>query len=431
MLAQLGGEIIQNSDKTINFAADLAVLERQIALTASGQDAYSRALEITTDEAIKQDARFMAIVTTMGTYQRMYEEGSISLEQYNRASGALAVTLFNLASAAGVLAPALAAVNAQAAAVPNPGLLGGSITGSLTQSPGWFNYRQQEDQFKQDRIDAQTARDNAAREEAKRVADAAQREWESAAKQAQSEWERTAKAAADAFKSALEAVPGLFSTTSVTEEDMTLAKFGMYEEKADEYLRQLRDEVINKKDYAGVDIRDAASRLGIDPNLAPEAILAKFEQAWANSSLFAGGANLDLINADAVKADLAQQEASKSGKEAILKFFGLESADVEAAGAEVRGQFLGGFTGEGAATPTAEGEQADFLTPILDGMDAGLKAGDAADRIYGIGGAIVGRLYAGFTDAANNLAWGKPILDSLAASVAPQVYDMLAEELTP
>lgn len=430
-LTDLAYQIRYNTTSEAERAAAMAVIQRSIEIAASGQDAYTRAMEITTDEAIKQDARLLALVTTMRTYQRMYEEGSISLESYNRASGALAVTLFNLASAAGVLAPALAAVNAQAAAVPNPGLLGGSITGSLTQSPGWFNYRQQEDQFKQDRIDAQTARDNAAREEAKRVADAAQREWESAAKQAQSEWERTAKAAADAFKSALEAVPGLFSTTSVTEEDMTLAKFGMYEEKADEYLRQLRDEVINKKDYAGVDIRDAASRLGIDPNLAPEAILAKFEQAWANSSLFAGGANLDLINADAVKADLAQQEASKSGKEAILKFFGLESADVEAAGAEVRGQFLGGFTGEGGAAPTAEGEQADFLTPILDGMDAGLKAGDAADRIYGIGGAIVGRLYAGFTDAANNLAWGKPILDSLAASVAPQVYDMLAEELTP
>jgi len=210
---------------------------------------------------------------------------------------------------------------------------------------------------------------------------------------------------------------------------MTLAKYGMYEEKADEYLRQLRDEVINKKDYAGVDIRDAAARLGIDPNLAPEAILAKFEQAWANSSLFAGGANLDLINADAVKAGLAQQEASKSGKEAILKFFGFEAADVEAAGAETRAQFVSGFTGEGGAAPTAEGEQADFLTPILDGMDTGLKAGDAADRLYGIGGAIVGRIYAGFSDAANNLTWGKPILDSIAASVAPQVYDMLAAEL--
>lgn len=467
-LADLANQIRYNTTSEAERAATMAGIQRSIDLLTSGQDAYTRAMAITTDEAIKQDARFLALVTTMGTYQRMYEDGSISLEQYNRASGALAVTLFNLASAAGVLAPALAGVNAQlGAAAAEPG---GSLQARLAQSAAWRDFASngyrpaglagplpQDFGYGTPWAATQAGRDaglswfgeraqdwanvdpyqrevelNQMRADADRkAADAAAREWESAAKSAQSEWERAAKAAADAFKGALEAVPGLFSTTSVTEEDMTLAKYGMYEEKADEYLRQLRDEVINKKDYAGVDIRDAASRLGIDPNLAPEAILAKFEQAWANSSLFAGGANLDLINADAVKAGLAQQEASKSGKEAILKFFGWEAADVEAAGAEVRGQFLGGFTGEGSAAPAAEGEQADFLTPILDGMDAGLKAGDAADRIYGIGGAIVGRLYAGFTDAANNLAWGKPILDSLAASVAPQVYDMLAEELTP
>lgn len=428
-LAQLGAQIVYNEGAETDRLARLASIERQIELVATGQDAYTRAMQITTEEAINQDSRMMALVSTMGTYQRMYEEGAISLETYNRLSSTLAVTLFDLARAANTLAPALAATNAELAAVPsNPGLLGGSITGNLTQSPGWFAYRQQQDQFTQDRIDAQTARDRAAREEAKRAADAAQREWERAAKQAASDFERAAKASADAFKSALESVPGLFSSSEVTAEDMELAKAGVYEEKADEYLRRLADEVLNGKDYAGVDIRDAAARLGIDPNLDPKAILAKFTQAWNDSSLFAGGANLDLINKDAVESALARQEASKSGKEAILKFFGLEEADIEAAGAEARTQFVSGFTGPAAGAGEG-GEQADFLKPILDGMDTGLQAGDAADRLYGIGGAIVGRIYAGFSDAANNLAWGKPILDSIAASVAPQVYDMLAAEL--
>ena len=373
------------------------------------------------------------------------------LAAYTELMNALAIELTNVATAAGLATPALAGVNAQVGA-ETPYALAMAEKDEKYAIYDGYNYEEvarRMDNRPDDSAEQFLAR---AEEEAAnhwataegqeelrhrfamtlhmQQAQEDRRLAEQTAKQAAADFERAAKASADAFKSALEAVPGLFSSSEVTAEDMELAKAGMYEEKPDEYLRQLADEVRNGKDYAGVDIRDAAARLGIDPNLDPNAILARFTQAWNDSSLFAGGANLDLINKDAVEGALARQEASKSGKEAILKFFGLEEGDVEAAGAEARTQFVSGFTGPAAGAEGAEGgEQADFLKPILDGMDTGLQAGDAADRLYGIGGAIVGRIYAGFSDAANNLTWGQPILDSIAASVAPQVYDMLAAEL--
>ena len=110
----------------------------------------------------------------------------------------------------------------------------------------------------------------------------------------------------------------MFGSSEVTADDMTLAKAGVYQEKADEYLRQLKDEVQNNVDRPGVDIRDAAARAGIDPNAPADVILALFEKAWNDSSLFSGGKNLDLINADAVQAELSRQQASEDGRKAIL-----------------------------------------------------------------------------------------------------------------
>jgi len=451
-LTAMSAEILNNNGATAAQLAEMQRLERVIALAATGADAYSRVMAITTREALEQDATIFALARTMGDYQRLYEDGEIELEQYNRLSGQLATTLFNLARAAGTLAPALAAVNAQLAAAPkNPGLLGGAIMGTgATASSSWFKLRQDEDKWTQDRINAQRDRDAAAREEAKReqerIANEAQREWEAAAKAAQSEWEAAAKATADEFKSALEAVPGLFGTTSVTAEDMTLAEAGVYQAKPDEYLRRLRDEVLNNKDiYADVDIRDAAAKMGVSADLPAKAILAMFEQAWADSSLFAGGQNIDLINADAVRQNLAQQDASKSGRQALLAAFGLgdealqaqpgaegafqeligiNDAGIVAAGAQARDKFVAGFTSAGTTATNAT--QGDFLAPIIQSMETSLSAGDVSDRIYAIGGSLVDRIYSGFLDAANNLAWGQPIIDSLASSVAPQVYDMLA-----
>jgi hypothetical protein len=121
----------------------------------------------------------------------------------------------------------------------------------------------------------------------------------------------------------LDKVPGLGSPSSVTDEQLKLASLGVPQNFADDYLRQLTDEVMNGVDWAGVDIKDAASRAGIDPNLPAEAILEMFKNAWANKSLFANPANLDLINMDAVKADLLKQQQQATGSANLMALFGI------------------------------------------------------------------------------------------------------------
>ena len=66
--------------------------------------------------------------------------------------------------------------------------------------------------------------------------------------------EAAAKRMAAEFESSLRKIPGLFGTSGVTDDDMAMADAGVYQEKADEWLRQLSDEVINKVDRPGVDI---------------------------------------------------------------------------------------------------------------------------------------------------------------------------------
>jgi hypothetical protein len=125
------------------------------------------------------------------------------------------------------------------------------------------------------------------------------------------------------FQGILDKIPGLKGTSEVSEKQMEDAKLGIPQNFADDYLRRLTDEVLNGVDWAGVDIGDAAQRAGIDPSLPAQTILAMFKNAWADSSLFANPANLDLINMDAVKAGLTQANNAASGKANIDALFGI------------------------------------------------------------------------------------------------------------
>ncbi len=178
----------------------------------------------------------------------------------------------------------------------------------------------------------------------------------------------------DTFKSALQGVEGLFGTSSVTGDQMRMAELGVPQNFADDYLRRLSDEVLNGVDWEGVDIKDAANRAGIDPNLPANVILELVKQAWNDSSLFANAQNLDLINQDAVKAAIEQQQKQAAGQANILALFGLtdegidsqvdglgqalssvfgKAADgdaMKAAGAQVFANVAGGFADDNAAS---------------------------------------------------------------------------------
>ncbi len=241
-------------------------------------------------------------------------------------------------------------------------------------------------------------------------------------------WERAAKEAARAFERSLERVPGLFGTSKVTDLDLELAKYGAYREKADEYLRQLRDEVLHGVDYAGVDIRDAARRAGIDPNLPAEIILKLFEESWRSGALFARPENLSLINWDAVRSELQRQAMSEQGKKNIIEFakkqginLGVVFGDGMAKGQALKALGPGtSSVGEELATSFAKGFQdhlgkTDFAGSLRDVLLE--QAESKARQIEQAGKAFGARFVAGMADEVTVIVL-PALLKALAQAVA-------------
>lgn len=189
-------------------------------------------------------------------------------------------------------------------------------------------------------------------------------------------FEETAGKVNKTFESALQSVPGLFGTSQVTADDMRKSQLGLYQPKADEYLRQLSDEVLNGKDWgAAVDIKDAAKRAGIDPNLPNDIILELVKEAWNNSSLFAEGKNLDLINTDAVKAAIEQQQKQLSGQASLKALFGITDENLTQQ-SEALGQGLAAVFGGASDTDAVKGAGAALMAGITTGLsDPGAASG--------------------------------------------------------
>ena len=234
------------------------------------------------------------------------------------------------------------------------------------------------------------------REEAQKLADQQAREQEKAAK----EWAKAAEKTADEFsrqlESALRGIQGLFDPSAVTDEDIRLSELGLYQEKADEYLRRLRDEVNGGRDWDNVSVEDAAKRLGLDPSqYNPQQIVELFEKAWADSSLFAGGDNLDLINRDAVERELKRIESSKAGEQAILEYFGISTAQTgsaavaSAAGSAIMRELGNGASPDGfPATETGAGPVQFANVAVVPEAAAALAESLSAQLVFGKGNTL-------------------------------------------
>lgn len=192
-------------------------------------------------------------------------------------------------------------------------------------------------------------------------------------------FESAAKDTNDAFKSALGSVPGLFGTSQVTADQMKMAELGVPQNFADDYLRQLSDEVLNGVDWEGVDITDAANRAGIDPNLPANVILELFKNAWNDSSLFANSANLDLINQDAVKAAIEQQQKELVGKANIMQLFGITDENLSSQ-ADALGAGLASVFGQAADTDAMKAAGVQAFAAIGEGF------GDNNTAVSAVGG---------------------------------------------
>lgn len=225
------------------------------------------------------------------------------------------------------------------------------------------------------------------------------------------------KSATTEFGRMLQNVPGLFGTSKVTDEQMKLAELGVPQDFADNYLRRLTDEVMNGVDWEGVDIKDAAMRAGIDPNLPAEAILQMFRGAWEDSSLFSDPNNLDLINQDAVKSAMQRQADSQMGKANLAELFGIPPEEQAVQMQNIIGGMIAGITPE-ATAPLGDalfsGIQGGVTTAaaasgtgeeIADGIKASISAPTTVKMFRDTGEAVAGYIIKGINEALANFDW--------------------------
>jgi hypothetical protein len=515
-LLRLGTAIGNNGRLNGVQASELANVQQRLDLIAQGQDAYSRAMSITTEEATKQNTEIYALVVAMTNYEDALLDGELTMPQYIAGLNALAERLGVVAEAAGLAAGAIDAVNVatadptllarQADALGGaawnnyiatgqrpPGLAGplppmpadreGAVNNGLgwwgNAATGWASSNADDNNLeRQKALDEQAKQD---RQRADQEAAKNQRAWESAADKTAKAFEQAAEDAAGAFKDALGKVPGLFGTSSVTEQDMADAAAGIYQPKADEYLRQLRDEVLNNKDYPGVDLADIAGVAGVDQSLPRETQLRLIERKWDDSSLFANPDALRFINRDAIAAQQAQDAASAAGKQNLYAFLGLgpdtpltpaqQAAYAQMTGLDTNtptgevaqrrriitganGQAMGlTIPGDAAALVPPEGELKDatataketvaaeiakpdntgasataFLDELLAGLDPAQIAGETAKTLQALGTAIFGAVFTGYESAAAEAKWSEAVVQGLVDEVLPAVLAAIEEQ---
>lgn len=212
--------------------------------------------------------------------------------------------------------------------------------------------------------------------------------------------ERAIEKQTEKLRSVLQSVPGLFGASTVTQEQMDLAKMGVDQNFADNYLRRLTDEVMNGVDWEGVDLMDAAAAAGIDPNLPAEAILTMFKAAWQDSSLFANPENLKFIDQSAVAEAQARAAASEQGKANIFALFGIPPEEATAQGVALGGAvrtgltqgIAGGTEGVGVGKSLVDGMVGEItpetMAPVTSAMLTGLE-GATKDGNTDLGGAFV------------------------------------------
>lgn len=273
-------------------------------------------------------------------------------------------------------------------------------------------------------IEADREREQAAKE--------AQREWERAAETAKREFEQAAKEAAQAFESALEQVPGLFGTSTVSDEDIADSELGIYVEKADEYLRRLRAEVLddkNKPDFEGVDIRDAARRIGVSPDLDPEAILRLFERQWASGELFANQTNLDLINREAVLQSFAQQRQAAAGRENIINYFGLDQELANIGGKGLPNDAFGMFAQQMAESiqPAAEQTAPQYVAAMQTSIADEIGSGAYSEQLAGTGAGLLDLIWGGYNEAIPTRPWVGALVDHVSTEVQERLIESLPE----
>lgn len=381
-LAGLYEEIGYGTTITMEQAAELDYLQSVAAAYADSTSDIAAVQDELGREFLESNGYAASLVEQMYMADGAYRAGIISSAQYAGILAALTGNLYTVANGAGVATGAiLALAAAQAGFASMPGYSAGfsqGNAGSAASQAAYADAARENNRKEADRVAKEQARqakqlaqynDRAARSAAKQA--------ESSAKKAGQELEKAAKKAGQELVNALKGVEGLFDSSSVTEGDMKLGS--AYKDKADEYLRRLRDEVENGIDWPDVSIEEAAEAikgLGLEVAGSKEAVLAQFEELHNSSALYANEENIGkFINDEAVQYGLRLQELAKQGEENIYKHFGVIQEDA------IESSMGTGASYTPPAPPTFDPiESANFIDvdPLTEGLQTGLD--DLVDR---------------------------------------------------
>ena len=221
-------------------------------------------------------------------------------------------------------------------------------------------------------------------QETERAQKRAASEMESAAKASEKAFLNAADGLVNAYEDMLNKVEGLFNTSKVTEEDMKLAELGYAVNYPDDALRRLEDVAFNKKQRDDVDIDMWAQALGMS-GADPVALALNARKRWESGSLWANPENIsNLLNVDAVKSQLHDQEMAALGTQNLKAFFGL--------GSDEGNEFLRVFGMEA-------------LDPIQDGLIS-----EITTRGPIMGRTLADALYTGFDTRSLELPWVASIM---------------------
>ncbi len=411
-LASLSQEMMFSSTVTAEQLAQFKYLSAVAYSVADGGSQLSAVINDLGNDFLASNAYAAELVNQLVLTEAAYRNGAITGDIYAGVTATLTGQLLTLAQGAGIATGAIYALNSAQADMASPaGLaIGGSIANriqSQQQTSGREQNRREMERYNKDLARSQ-----------ERSAGRAGKLLEDGAKKANQE-----------LRSALDKVPGLFSASQVTEQDMKDTELGVYQEKADEYLRRLRDEVQNGNDWEDVSLEEARAgleRAGLEVGSTAEQTVALLEKAINDSSLYSAVENIPIfINEEAVKFTQELQSKSEEGRKNIYEYFGLVTDEAVSAATG------GGGGGGGGGVAVRPPELID-IDPLTEGLQTGL------DEYVNASGEMVkeqmAKAKALFFDPANLFGTKKGATGAMGPAAKPEIIitaDASAQALTP
>jgi len=263
------------------------------------------------------------------------------------------------------------------------------------------------------------------------------------AEEAQREWKQTAKEVERMFESAADkimGIPGITSLTPVTEQEMLAAKYGVYQEQPDEWMRRVRDELLNNVDYANVSREQVAGLTGLSGDLPSDVLINRLEGMWTSGSLFADPANLGLMNMDAIRERyndmLAGQQGRANQRNYIMSQLGISSADAALLTGQQAPivQMLTGGMSEGEVGTQLQNSltgpfgdaisKLDFAQPMISNWTGQLNSEDGQNGLKGLGKIAAAGFFAGFNEGIGSSGFATAIIVAIKTDIAKSLADM-------